>query len=269
MAIQSERTIQLRRLAEDLAKAWPHDTVDSDVPEFPFPRNREEAYFVQDELADLVGHPTTGWKAGATSARMRELDGHDDIIPGRIFAPTTWSGTHVRINAELPLNARVEAEFAFRLNAAFPVRDKLWRPEEFADAAVLHPAIEIIGDRLKKKSNLSTGLRSLATIADNGGGFGFVSGDPVKNWRKIDFLHHQVSLRVGSGPAAPNFAPEDRCDALQALTDLANLLSKRGIPLQEGMHISTGAATVPQPINKGCKATADFGDLGTIRLEFN
>lgn len=268
MAIQSERTIRLRRLAENLAKVWPHDTVDSDDPELPFPRNREEAYFVQDKLADLVGHPTTGWKAGATSARMRELDGHDDIIPGRIFAPTTWRGTHVRINAELPLNARVEAEFAFRLNAAFPVRDKPRRPEEFADAAVLHPAIEIIGDRLKK-SNLSTGLRSLATIADNGGGFGFVSGNPVKNWRNIDFLRHQVSLRVGSGPVAQNFAPEDRCDALEAMADLANLLSKRGIPLREGMYISTGAATVPQPINKGSKATADFGDLGTIRLEFN
>ena len=268
MATRSERNFQLLRLAENLARVWPHDAVNSAVPESLFPQNREEAYFVQDNLADLLGHPTTGWKAGATSARMRELDGHDDIVPGRIFAPMTWHGSHVRINAKLPLNARVESEFAFRLNAAIPLRAEPWRPEELADAAVLHPAIEIIGDRLRT-AHLPTGLRSLATVADNGGGFGFVAGDPVKNWRNIDFLHHQISLRVGSGPVAPNIAPEDRCDALEALADLVNLLSNRGIPLQEGMYISTGAATVPQPINAGCTVAADFGDLGTIRLQFN
>lgn len=268
MAIRSERTIQLQRLAEDLAKAWPHNAVDSEVQECPLPQDREEAYFVQDKVADLLGHSTTGWKAGATSARMRELDGHDDIIPGRIFALTTWRGTNVRIKAELPLNARVEAEFAFRLNADLPLRAEPWRSDELADAAILHPAIEIIGDRLRT-ANLPTGLRSLATVADNGGGFGFVSGDPAKDWQNFDFLRHQISLRVGSGPTAPNIAPEDRCDPLQALADLANLLSKRSIPLREGMYISTGAATVPQPINKGCTVTADFGNLGTIRVEFN
>ena len=268
MSLRSERTNQLQRLAEDLARAWPHDAVNSEAPEYPFPQNREEAYFVQDKLASLLGHPTTGWKAGATNARMRELDGHDDIIPGRIFTPTTWRGTTVRINSELPLNARVEAEYAFRLNAPIPSRAEPWRQDELADAAVLHPALEIIGNRLSTP-DLPTSSRSLATIADNGGGFGFVFGDPAGDWRNVDLLTHQISLRVGSGPAAPNFAPEDRCDALEALADLVNLLSKRGISLEEGMYMSTGAATVPQPVERECRITADFGGLGSIHLELN
>lgn len=269
MAIRSERINQLQRLAKALARAWPHNAVNSEVPDSLIPQNREEAYFVQDKLADLLGHPTTGWKAGATNARMRELDGHDDIVPGRIFAPTTWRGTTVRINSELPLDARVEAEYAFRLNAPIPSRTEPWRQEELADAAVLHPALEIIGSRLDATDDLPTSLRSLATVADNGGGFGFVFGDPAGDWRNVDFLTHRISLRVGSEPAAPNFAPEDRCDALEALADLVNLLSKRGISLEEGMYMSTGAATVPQPVDRGCKITADFGSLGSIHLVLN
>lgn len=268
MAVRSERISQLQHLAKDLARAWPHNAVDSKVPEYLFPQNREEAYFVQDKLADLLGHPTTGWKAGATSARMRELDGHDDIVPGRIFAPTTWRGTAVRINSELPLDARVEAEYAFRLIAPIPSRTEPWRLEELADAAVLHPALEIIGSRLSAP-DLPTSLRSLATVADNGGGFGFVFGDPAGDWQNVDFLTHRISLRVGSERAAPNFAPEDRCDALEALADMVNLLSKRGISLEEGMYMSTGAATVPQPVERGCEITADFGSLGSIHLVLN
>jgi 2-keto-4-pentenoate hydratase len=60
-----------------------------------------------------------------------------------------------------------------------------------------------------------------------------------------------------------------RCIPLEALADLINHLKERGIALNEGDFVSTGAATVPQPFQKGSKVVADFGELGRIDLSFS
>lgn len=267
MAIETKRRPTLERLAERLAHAWRRAGHVEGVPESQLPDDREEAYFVQDEFARLVEEPVSGWKAGATSPRMRELDGHEDLIPGRIFSPTAWHGGSVEIGAALPRNPRVETEFAFRLTRRFPPRAKPRTPEELAEAAVLHPALEIIGDRLALP-DAPPWRRSLGVVADNGGGFGFVFGDAVPGWRGFDLVGFPIRFRVDGGSPAPSFSEEERCVPEVALADLVNHLSARGIAVEEGMFLSTGAATVPQPVAGGSEAVADFGELGSIRVRF-
>ena len=75
MATSSYKQELLNRLAKQLAAAWrvagQIDTLDADA----LPSDREQAYAVQDLMAAELGEALTGWKVGATSAKMRELDG--------------------------------------------------------------------------------------------------------------------------------------------------------------------------------------------------
>jgi 2-keto-4-pentenoate hydratase len=262
-----QRMSILSELARQLGAAWMQAGLIEEPTGSLLPQNREEAYFVQDRMAAAIGEELSGWKVGATSARMRELDGHDDVIPGRIFRSLTWQGnTHTLAIEKFP-GARVETEFAFRLSCDLPVRAEPWSAQELAPFATLHPAIEIIGNR-HALSHATKQQRSLMTIADNGGGIGFVFGQPVDDWQKIDFQNHPIALSVDGGRMAENFTGEMRCVPLVALADLANHLRARSIGLKNGDFVSTGAATVPQPVNKGSHVIADFGTIGRIEIKF-
>jgi 2-oxo-3-hexenedioate decarboxylase len=266
-AISQERQHHLRALANRLAAAWKAAGQIDAVSDGELPENRSEAYFVQDEMAKAVGDPLSGWKVGATSARMRELDSHDDVVPGRIFNSVTWQGTILSLSAERFPGARAETEFAFRIDRDLPLREAPWRADELAPAAVLHPAIEIIGNR-HELPDAPAPVRSLMTIADNGGGIGFVFGDPVDDWQGIDFQNHFIALTVDGDAEAEKFLGSIRCVPIQALADMVNHLASRNISLKAGDFVSTGAATVPQPVLKGSHVMADFGALGKIEIRF-
>jgi 2-keto-4-pentenoate hydratase len=232
-----------------------------------FPFDRAEAYDVQDQMHLLLGQGLAGWKVGATSQKMRELDGHDDVIPGRIFATRSYVGPkHDLLISDFP-NARVETEFAFRLVEAPVMRRAPWTAAELVPMMTLHPAIEIIGNRYIVE-DASKAENSLLTIADNGGGMAFVFGDEVKDWQGTDFQNHPISLSVSGADAAENFLGEMRCVPAEAVADLVNHLAARGYELAAGDFVSTGAATVPQPFVAGDNIIADFGSLGIIELQF-
>jgi 2-keto-4-pentenoate hydratase len=262
-----ERRDIMQYLAAQLAKAWPDPANPIYLERQMFPHNRNEAYFVQDEMHRQLGAPVVGWKVGATSQKMRELDGHDDVIPGRIFASRTFIGSRHNLRIDQFPNARAETEFAFRLTETPKPRSATWTADEMMEIMVLHPAIELIGNRFRADP-ANKAENSLLTIADNGGGIGFVFGDPIADWHAFDFQNHQITLSVSGGPPADNFLGEMRCVPAQAAADLVNHLASRNVVLQAGDFISTGAATVPQPFAAGDVVRADFGAFGQIELNF-
>ncbi|MFY0613849.1 MAG: hypothetical protein JXQ99_20130 [Hyphomicrobiaceae bacterium] len=267
MTKSQDRKSVLAALGNRLGNAWRVPTLIGDIAESDLPLDRREAYAVQDVMAAVINEPLTGWKVGATSAKMRELDDHDDVIPGRIFQSVTWQLNRLTLPIARFPDARVETEFAFRLGEPVALRNKPWSAQELAPVVTLHPAIEIIGNR-HALPDASASTRSLMTIADNGGGIGFVFGNPVADWQGFDFQHHHIHLSVDDGAEAENFLGEMRCVPIQAVADLVNHLAQRGIGLSAGDFISTGAATVPQHIKTGSQVVADFGDLGRIDVTF-
>ena len=254
-----------REFADALAAAWKAAThLGADVVR-PRIADRAAAYRIQDAMAEALGETLTGWKVGATSAKMRELDGHDDVIPGRMFASTTWQGSrHDLPIARFP-RARVETEFAFRLTADAPLSDRPWRATDLEGMLAFHPAVEIIGNRYHPETPPPS---SLETIADNGGGIGFVFGDEVADWQGTDFQRHHITLTVDGGTQSDNFLGEMRCQPVAAVADLLNHLAGRGYGMKRGDWVSTGAATVPLHIHAGAHVAADFGTLGRIDLRF-
>ncbi|MGB0689294.1 MAG: 2-keto-4-pentenoate hydratase [Candidatus Puniceispirillum sp.] len=257
----------LKTLADQLARKWPDPTSPIELEPGQCPRNRDEAYHVQDCMFDALDENLAGWKVGATSAKMRALDGHDDVIPGRILSSTCYVGTKLNLPISRFPNARAETEFAFRLTETPALRSAPWQAEDMAAIMTLHPAIEIIGNRYRMEG-ASKAQNSLMTIADNGGGMGFVFGDPIDDWQDLDFQNHIITLRVDDNAPAENFLGDMRCVPAQAAADLVNHLASRNISMHEGDFLSTGAATVPQPFQAGSNVHADFGTLGMIELTF-
>lgn len=258
---------QWESLGRRLADAWRAAGELSEFTDADRPTSRTDAYAVQDAMAAQLGEEITGWKVGATSSKMRELDGHDDVIPGRMFASTTSFGTALELPASRYPHSRVETEFAFRLTGDVPIRNTPWTAQELASRVVFHPAIEIIGTRYPK-GEIAPAIGTLETIADNGGGIGFVFGEGLEDWQSIDYQQHLITLTVDGGEPAENFLGEFRCIPIEALADLVNHLQSRGIAMKVGDYVSTGAATVPQHVKQGSHVVADFGVLGKIELRF-
>jgi 2-keto-4-pentenoate hydratase len=265
MADQPTRAIE--ELAAMLADAWHRPGNLVAVDRALVPADRAQACLAQDLMFQKLGEALAGWKVGATSHKMRQLDGHDDVIPGRIIASRTHIGPRHDLQIGHYHKARAETEFAFRLTATPHLRDTPWTSGEMAEIMVLHPAIELIGNRYQM-DGASKAENSLMTIADNGGGIGFIFGDPVTDWQHIDFQNHRIDLRVSGGAPADNFLGDMRCVPAEAAADLVNHLAHRGEVLEAGHFISTGAASVPQPFGGGDVVHADFGVLGTIELRF-
>ena len=134
-----------RRLGEAWLAARPVDI----YPEELRAGSRKEAYAIQDAMAAVIGESVTGWKLGATSPTMRARAGHDGAIIGRVFESVTF-GTPTELSiAQFP-DSRVECEFAFRMHDAVPPRAVPWTGAELAERAVLHVAVEIIGNRYRR-----------------------------------------------------------------------------------------------------------------------
>lgn len=271
MVIEQERERWLFSLAERLARAWQNRDCIDGLSDQEHPRSRSEAFLVQDRMIQHIGDRGTGWKIGATSAKMRELDGHDDIIPGRLLARDTFADVEViEINSRQFPGARMEAEFAFRLLEDLPDVAAPYVTDDIIDKVEMLPAIEIIGDRYPKAMD-AAGNRAfkpdtLLAIADNGGGYGFVAGVPAVTWREIDFKQHPVSLTTDGGAPSESFLGEMRCNPLDALVDHINKLALRGIGLEAGEFVTTGAAAVPIPMIAGTNVVADYGAFGRIQL---
>jgi 2-keto-4-pentenoate hydratase len=255
---------QIKQAARRLADAWLNR---SDLREMPppslRPTSRQEAYAIQDEMARLIGLSVSAWKLGATSPAVRLMEGHSGPVVGRVFSSTFFQSP-----ASLPADqfpgARIEAEFAFQYLEDLPPRSEPYDSAELRRKVVLHPALEVIGNRYSQKPKPK--LSTFDEIADNGTGWGLVVGRPYEDWASVDLGNLAINLRVNDGSSAKNFLGNDRCVPFEVAVECANMLSERGIGLFKGQFVTTGSVTLPLPLPPGSVAHADFGILGELRV---
>jgi len=257
---------RIREAGRRLAEAWLAARSLDAYPEELRARTRTEAYAIQDAMAEVIDQPATGWKLGATSPTMRARAGHDGAIIGRVFDSVTFDTPAVLSMARFP-DSRVECEFAFRMHSAIPPRSRPWTTGELAERAQLHVAVEIIGNRYPKGEDAFKPTTN-DEIADNGAGIGFVFGPAVADWRRHDLRNLRIDIRVDDRAPAENFLGECRCDPIDALAQATGILGERGIAIEAGQYVSTGAATDPQPVRAGSVVHAQFGALGAIDVAF-
>lgn len=240
------RFLSARRAAEGLA-VYPGD----------FPSKLKEAYLIQDEAIAAWGKPVLGWKVGRISPPLSDRFGADRLA-GPIFACETalQDGHEPQMPVFAEGFAAGEAEFLLRIARPLPAGKERLTLEEAADLIeAVHVGIEIASSPLGSINELGP----IAVISDFGNNNGMVIGAEVPEWRSSGFETWEVrtlidGVEVGSGRASA--FPHG---AIGAARFLFELLAERGIPLERGQWISSGAVTGVHDAFPGQHVEARFG----------
>jgi 2-keto-4-pentenoate hydratase len=243
-ALIAERFLKARKAAAGL----------EDYPG-AMPASLDDAYAVQDAAIRSWNRPVIGWKVG----RIIEPDRFGaDRLAGPIFhceaADADGNGP------DMPVFGRGfaagEAEFLLRIGREPPPGKMDY---SLADAAELidavHVGIEIASSPL---ANINA-LGPVAIISDFGNNNGLLVGKAIDDWRSSGFEAWTVTSFVDGREVGSGSASAFSSGALGSAAFLFGLMAKRGIPLQAGQWISSGAVTGIHDAAPGQRFEARFG----------
>lgn len=251
-AVIAERFLSARRAASGLAE-YPGD----------IPSSLDEAYRIQDAAIAAWDRPIVGWKVGRVPPALVEQMGAERLT-GPIF-----SGHASRTDgaaAEMPVFedgfAAAEAEFLLRIGRAPPpgkMEFTLSEAAELIDA--VHVGIEIASSPLRPINALGP----VAIISDFGNNNGLVIGEPVPDWRNSGFEEWEVATQIDGAPVGTGRASAFPDGAIGSARFLFELMARRGIGLQPGQWISSGAVTGVHDGRPGQLVGARFADRLSVR----
>jgi 2-keto-4-pentenoate hydratase len=224
------------------------------------PDTLEAAYAVQDAAIAAWGQPVIGWKIGRVAPPLSERFGIDRLA-GPIFVSAPASE-----GAAMPVFAQGfaagEAEFLLRIGRRPPQGQALFTLDEAACLIdSVHVGIEIASSPLASINRLG----ATAVISDFGNNNGLLVGPALPDWRSSGFEDWTVTtliddVEVGSGQASA--FPDGTIGAARFLFEL---MAGRGIALEPGQWISSGAVAGVHQAFAGQTVEARFGDRHALR----
>lgn len=239
------------------------------LPAALYPGSGAAAYAAQDGvvrgLADRFGGTPCGYKMACTNARVIRLLNVSGPFPGRLMTHSTHASGVALDPGGFRLRI-MEAEFGFLLGGDVPPSGAPYtagtiRPH--IEAFV--PSLEIVDHRFDD----FTAVGENALIADNAIHGACVFGEPVADWRGIDFVRWPARLEVNGETFSEGTGENVLGDPLYAMAWLANHLASRGLSLRAGERVSTGTACDIHFAQPGDAVCADFGDLGRVEMRFH
>ncbi|MBU7579987.1 MAG: fumarylacetoacetate hydrolase family protein [Porphyrobacter sp.] len=232
------------------------------IREFPGtrPRDLASAYAIQDCALSLWDRAVGGWKVGRINPPGDALLGADRLV-GPAFRDTihTVSRQPREFGVFHGGFAAAEAEFMLRLaprDAPLPTT-----PQEAMDwVDEVRIGIEIASSPYARINADGP----CVTISDHGNNAGLLLGPavPRAQWDRLDEI--EVALAIDAetvGRATTATMLDGPFGAARFL--IANLAS-RGIALEAGWWISSGAITGVHPVSPGSTVTAGFAGLGSV-----
>ncbi len=232
------------------------------------PATLVDAYHIQKGVADRLGHQIIGWKIGASSKKIQEVDNLPGPIIGRIYKPCVhWSPA--QLSAELFVTCRLcESEFVFIMGDDLPEQDAPYTMPQVLDAVKsFHPGIEA-GDVVFPLAERSSLIPYFGIAVDNAGGGEFVIGPEAPDWRRYNLAEICVEISFNGKLVNRGIGSEVQGDPAFALTWLANELRNHGERLRAGQIAFTGTCTRFSFADPGDEALATFGPLGEVRISF-
>ena len=221
----------------------------------------DAAYALQQEVLRQIGDPSDSWKVGSTSAEAQAALGTTE--PGAARVPKRFRFTSP---ANVPIfaahDAKLEAEFAFRLSQDLPPRDAEYKADEVAAAIDgVAPSLEIVGSRL---AGGLTGSGRAAVTADGGANIALVTGDFIADWQRFDLPSHQMTVTINGELSASGEGRRALGNPFNVMIWLANRQRQRD-GLRAGEAATTGTCSGLLDLNAGDVVVADYGTLGTVQ----
>ncbi|WP_454197321.1 2-keto-4-pentenoate hydratase [Nocardia sp. Marseille-Q1738] len=223
-----------------------------------------DAYGVQ--LAQLeawqaAGARVAGHKIGLTSLAIRQQLGVFEPDYGHLL-DSMFFPEHTPIPADQFLQPRIEPELAFVLRK--PLRGPgVTAAEALTAVDFVLPALEIIDSRIADWR-----ITLADTIADNASSGAVVLGSKPTALSAVDLrltgctLHHNGALAATGAGGAVLGSP------VNSLVWLANTLAGRGVELEAGQVVLSGALTAAAAAAPGDTFTANFGGIGSVTATF-
>lgn len=206
-----------------------------------FPTSLDQAYAVQDAAIARWGRPIIGWKVGRIPEPLATRFGVDRLA-GPIFEAHFADGGGT--GPEMPVFgagfAAGEAEFLLRVGVAPPESKTRFSPDEAAELIdAVHIGIEIASSPLGSINALGP----IAVISDFGNNNGLLIGARIEDWRSSGFEEWLVRTRIDGKDVGTGRASSFTRGAFGSAAFLFELMAKRGIRLEPGQWISSGAVT--------------------------
>lgn len=260
--ISSQRALELSTLAGIFLESRRTATPVTSIPEALEPQSLEEAWFVQDRMAEVIepkgSVPARSWKIGASSP---------DSTPNFSQMIAAWIAPSGVIYAGERLRLRgLEAEVAFKLGNPLPPRATPYTREEvIAAIESCHPVIEeleaalpVLKDAPKNRKQADLGMHG-----------GFIYGPAVANWQQIDLTKENVTLTV-AGVEVKNRTASNSAgtDLIRMIVFLANEGAARTGGLEAGSWITTGSWTGNDFAQPGDAVEVKFSTVGTVSMSF-
>lgn len=232
----------------------------SDYPGVP-PVTLEEAYVIQAAALAQVTDRVAGWKVGRILPPLSERYGCDRLA-GPIFARTVALATpDVTGFVFADGFGAVEAEFLFRIGYAPDPAKQHFTLEEAADHIdAVHIGIEIASSPFQGIN----GSGPAVTVSDFGNNNGLLVGPAVADWRNGDYVDQPIVTRIDGVEIGTGTVAAFANGAIGSVSFLLENLAARGVAVQRGWWISTGAVTGVHPVRPGQDVETDFGPLGTL-----
>lgn len=232
------------------------------ITEFPGerPQDLASAYAIQDCALSLWDRPVGGWKVGRINPPSDGRLGADRLV-GPAFRDA------ILMAGEEPCTFRIfeggfgaaEAEFMLRL-APQPGPAPTTPAEAMAWIDEVRIGIEIASSPYARINADGP----CVTIADHGNNAGLLLGQKVPRamWDRLDAV--EVTLAIDGeevGRASTATMLDGPFGAARFL--IANLMS-RGIALEAGWWISSGAITGVHPVSPRHRVRANFSNIGAV-----
>ena len=221
----------------------------------------EEAYAIQDAFrAELErrGQRPIGWKLGATSPSGQAVMGVKEPACGFLL-PRQYA-SHAEVSASGFVNLGVEAEIAFKM------RRKLVGPGVTAATAQL--AIEGAVAALELPDFIFSGKPRVADfVASSVIAKAIVLGGPATSTSEFDVAREEVVYEHNGQIVGTYTAVEVMGNPLNALAWLANHLATRGLALEAGDVVMSGAISKMLRPKVGDTIRAMFAHLGAVTVK--
>jgi 2-keto-4-pentenoate hydratase len=226
------------------------------------PATLAEAYAIQDSAIAAWGKPVIGWKVGRINAPLSDRFGADRLT-GPIFASETLvqDGREPDMPVFAEGFAAGEAEFLLRIGRAPAAGQTRFTLEETAALIdAVNVGIEVASSPLEPINRIGP----VAVISDFGNNNGLVIGREVPDWRASGFENWQVETVIDGSSVGVGRAENFPDGAIGAARFLFELMVRRGIALQPGQWISSGAVTGVHDAKPGQRVEARFAPGFTV-----
>ena len=258
----------IRKAAEILFNSRLNTIKLKTLPTNCIPRNKKEAYLIQEALATLYFEKNNsiiiGKKIGCTNKKAQKQININEPFYGNIFSKF-FSNNKCNLERNKFINPFFEPEFSFKLKKTIDIsKGPFTLNQIYNHIESIIPSIEIVDSRFHDWT--SVGIYNL--IADNGANAFWIKGEE-KKLNHLNLFDHNVKVYINNILIEQGNSKNVLNNPLNALTWLLNTFYKEGKILEKYNYISTGTCTSAIPISSNAKIIADFGSLGKVEFDIN